>query len=298
MGIEEGGPDFETEGTDLKAPEIIEQDTLQNTKLTHQIRKECQECNSTCTELKSREKSTSDDSGLEDSDWTRFKMEFSAKLQNVENKINSEPSPGDHVILAQNHVTSTTSNLRQQLLINAITSLHSSRQGQQREESIEPMPSVKTSATCESDRSSHTLEAGDDTGNTIVDGERELGIGLEIADNREGEGVSAPKGVLSLEAFDGIHEISLDHVLNNIDVARSPTSGTSCSSDDSGLELNGKGPPPPPHPKLAWTVPRDVGGDGETLMEELEQLSLAQGSTQVTGAASFKHVAGGVFKGL
>ena len=294
MGIEDPGPDVETEGTNLRAPAIIEQATLQNAESAHlkdNMHTLCDSRDVQGVTLKSREKSTSDDSGMEDTDWTKFKMEFSEKLQNSEDKVNSRQPPDDHV---------TSTNLRQQLLIDAITSLHSSRQGQQRDES-DDQESLRFSTQSKNDSNIRALIASGDVkhqqalvslsnAESIVKNTRNGTDLSEIPDEGQIECVmmspSSQKSLLTLEAFDSIHEESLDHALMNIDATCSNSTRT--SSGGSGLDLSSdKDPAPPREPKLAWSAPQD--GGNETLMKELEQLSLAQKSNEVTSTASSKH---------
>ena len=319
---EDTGPDVETEGKNLRAPVIIEQDTLQikSAESTHLKDDVHTQCDTADVTLKSREKSASDDSGMEDTDWAKFKMEFSERLQNSENKLKSEQSHEDHV-------TSPSSNLRQQLLINAIASLHSSRQVQQRDEEQQSdenkdQTSLQFSAQSENDGSNirSLVASGDDIrvnrdsesisehrqamvsvsnhAESSTDAARSTADSNKIAGEREGLMSSPPsqKSLLSLEAFDSIHEASLDHALMNIDDTRSNIART--SGKDHGLDLsNNKGPPPPPaEPKLAWGAPQD--GGNESLMKELEQLSLTQGSSKITSSASSKHRASGYSKGM
>jgi hypothetical protein len=343
MGIEEDTtPDVNTEtavGTNLKAPIIIEQDSspIKSTDLELTHLKQSDTVADVHVTLKSRGKSTSDDSGMEDTDWTKFKMEFSEKLQNSENKINSgqPPEPEDHVTSPP----SSSSNLRQQLLIDAITSLHSSRQGQPRDGEEEQQGgendnrmSPQFSAQSENDgRITHAhvfsgngIRDTRDSGSTSehlqtmvpqsnhihvegsTDDARTTSDSNKMADERNGM-MSPPtpgqKSLLSLEAFDSIHEASLDHALMSIDVTQ-PNGARTSGESDSGLDLSSsnKGPhsppPPPGEPKLAWGAPQEAeGGGNESLMKELEQLSLAQGSNKVTNAAACKHKASGHSKG-
>ena len=309
MGIENASPDAEVERTNLKAPTIIEQD-LESAEMRRLKNDVSVPCDSTSVTSKSREKSTSDDSGMEDTDWTKFKMDFSAKLQNLENKISSEQPPGD------NHVTSTSSNLRQQLLINAITSLHSSRQGQQTVEENEP--SSELCGQSQNDTDIHIGVSKDDNAGGGRDGDRigqqeqalvslsrhteskndiNTNLGKKADEGQDMTSPSNQNSLLSLEAFDSIHEASLDNALRNIDATQT-TTRTTCSRDDSDLDLSGKGPPPP-KPKLAWSTPQEDGGN-ETLMKELEQLSLAQRSNAINGTSTAfsKPTTSGLSKGM
>ena len=341
LGIEENtAPDVDTEaeGGNFKAPVIIEQDTLpikgdESTQLEQSIT------------AAPRGKSTSDDSGMEDTDWTKFKMEFSENLQTSESKINSGQPPEDHVTSPP-----SSSNLRQQLLIDAITSLHSSGQGQPRGDKGE-QPGDENN-----DRTSFQFSAQSENNERTTCAHAFSGDGVRVRGNRDSESISdhrhqqavepqssyiegsatdaakhtsdstkmadkqdgmisphtcssSQKSLLSLEAFNSIHEASLDHALMSIDATRSNSARTSGESD-SGLDMSSnnkepssRSPPPPPppgEPKLAWGAPQADGGDynvNESLMKELEQLSLAQGSNKVTGSAASKLKASGHSKG-
>jgi hypothetical protein len=336
MGIEEDTtPDIDTEtvvGTNLKAHKIIEQDSSLIKDTDHESTHLKQSDSIADMTLKSRGKSISDDSGMEDTDWTKFKMEFSEKLQNSENKINSGQPP------AEDHVTSppsSSSNLRQQLLIDAIMSLHSSRQGQPRDDEEEQQGGEnndRMSLQTQSENDGRTARAHVFSGDGVrdnrdsdstseyrqamvpqsnhvegsTDAARNTTDSNKMADERDGM-MSPPtpgqKSLLSLEAFDSIHEASLDHALMSIDVTQ-PNGARTSGESDSGLDLSSsnKGPhsppPPPGEPKLAWGAPQEAeGGGNESLMKELEQLSLAQGSNKVTSAAVSKHKASGHSKG-
>ena len=345
LGIEEDtAPDVdtETEGGNFKAPVITEQDTLpikgaESTQLEQSI-------TAADVTLKSstRGKSTSDDSGVEDTDWTKFKTEFSENLQTSENKINSGQPPEDRV------TSPPSSNLRQQLLIDAITSLHSSGQGQpkkgeQHGDENNDQTSFQFSAQSENNERTTRAHAfsgdgvrvrGNRDSESISDHQHQQAVvtqsshvegsttdaakntsdSTKVADKRDGMMSphtcgSSQKSLLSLEAFDSIHEASLDHALMSIDATRSNSARTSGESD-SGLDMSGnnkepssRSPPPPPppgEPKLAWGAPQADGGDhnvNESLMKELEQLSLAQRSNKVTGSAASKLKASGHSKG-
>ena len=336
LGIEEDtAPDVdtETEGGNFKAPVIIEQDTLpikgdESTQLEQSITTA-----DVALKSSSRGKSTSDDSGMEDTDWTKFKTEFSENLQTSENKISSGQPPEDHV------TSPPSSNLRQQLLIDAITSLHSSGQGQSHGDENNDRTSFQFSAQSENNERTTCAHASSGDGirvcgnrdsESISDHQHQQavvpqsnhveGSTTDVAINTSGStkmadkqgGMMSPhsqKNLLSLEAFDSIREASLDHALMNIDATRSNSARTSGESD-SGLDVSGnnkepssRSPPPPPppgEPKLAWGAPPEDGGDynvNESLMKELEQLSLAQRSNKVTGNAASKLKASGYSKG-
>ena len=175
MGIEE---DTETEGGNFKAPVIIEQDTLP-IEGAESIHLE-QSITAADTTLKSstRGKSTSDDSGMEDTDWTKFKMEFSENLQTSESKINSGQPPEDHV------TSPPSSNLRQQLLIDAITSLHSSGQGQPRGDKRE-QPGDENN-----DRTSFQFSGQSENNERTTCAHAFSGDGVRVRGNRDSESIS------------------------------------------------------------------------------------------------------------
>ena len=345
MGIEEDTApvvDTETKGGNFKAPVIIEQDTIpikgaESTHLKQSV------TSYSAADVSTRGKSTSDDSGMEDTDWTKFKMEFSEKLQNSENKINSGQPPE-----SEDHVTSPpSSNLRQQLLIDAITSLHSSGQGQPRDDKGEQQGDENN------DRMSFQFSVQSENNERTTQAHALSCDGIHVCGNRDSESISdhrqqqavvsqsshvegsttdtarntteltkmadkqggmmspptcssSQKSLLSLEAFNNIHEASLDHALMSIDATQSNSTRTS-GECDSGLDLSSNNkelssrssPPPPGEPKLVWGAPQEDRGDyNESLMKELEQLSLAQGSNRVPSSAASKLKASGYSKGM
>ena len=196
---------------------------------------------------KTREKSTSDDSGLDDSDWTKFKTEFAEKLQTSEDKLNTSTLSSDEPF-------TSPSAFRQQVIIDAITTLHSggrSQEGHKGQSEINHLPPTFVE----------------------IPGRREDDNNDRSEFNHE-QGMISPsssKSVLALETFESISETSLDHVLTALGSSGRPT------GDDGGASNSA----PPPAPKLAWPTQSDTGN--ETLMEELEKLSVTQSSrTQCT----------------
>ena len=201
---------------------------------------------------KTREKSTSDDSGLDDSDWTKFKTEFTEKLQTSEDKINTST-------LSSGEPFTSPSAFRQQVIIDAITSLHSagrSQEGHKGQSEINHLPPTFVESP----------------------GRREDDNNDRSEFNHE-QGMISPssnKSVLALETFESISETSLDHVLTALGSSGRPT-GDDGGGDDGGASNSA----PPPAPKLAWPTQSDTGN--KTLMEELEKLSATQSSrTQCT----------------
>lgn len=191
---------------------------------------------------KTREKSTSDDSGLEDSDWTKFRTEFAEKLQTSEDKIKTASFPPP-----QSFTSSAA--FRQQVIIDAITTLHStgrSQEGHEGQEVVRPMPLMS--------KEGETREDGVD----LTDKQRDV---LSPSDN------TSSKSVLALETLDSISETTLDHVLISLGSSERQANDGGTDGRDSGT---------PPAPKLAW--PLQNGGGNEALMEELERLSAAQSS--------------------
>ena len=270
MGLDDDVGDAEVGsiGLTFSSTPAIEQESVQGQSFVSAP------CEIIPTTSKFREKSTSDDSGLEDvADWSKFKREFTESLQTSEKKMSSEQPP---------EAVTSPSAIRQQLLIDAITSLHSSRQSHLSHEHNEP-PSSRLAVQAENDSTHVHVHVGEELSSA----------GSEKAksahEQQEQMSLSSQKGLLSLKAFETIHESSLDHVLKDIDVSLRG------SSDESSLPASDPSPPPP---KLAWSTStcKDKGGEGEALMKELERLSIAQYSK--TTSTTSKHRANGPLKGI
>lgn len=277
MGIEDSRVEMESSDNE-RTPVIIHRKTP-----PHGVEKPQQfapaSSESTSAAPKSREKSTSEDSGMEDADWLKFKTEFSENLHSSENKIqqSSEQAPPK----------ATPSEFRQQLLIDAITKLHSAQQGHKGRESCQDDEGSRElsvfASEAERTKDGSATWTGSDGRTKINNTGRIEEVELISNEHQALVSRSSRKSLLSLETFDNIYESSLDHILMNID-----------NSDFSKNADRDETPPPPPPPKLAWSSgSQDSGND--TLMEELEKLNLTQSS--VTSNTTSEHRANGPGKG-
>ena len=222
---------------------------------------------------KPREKSSSDDSGLEEAEWSKFKADFDENLRTSEDKVNrSENEPVANV--------TSSSEFRQQLLIEAITTLHSSGRSQ---EGHQGHFDVKHSLI-----SNHTET---DDGTKDADNAFLSEGTISTSDEQALTSRSSEKSLLSMDTFDIIQESSLDQVLKNIDSAFD--SGESGNGDE-GSQRN-SGPLRPP-PKVAWSASDDSGNG--TLMEELERLSAAQSSKTMTVSTTPEKTLNGPLTGM
>lgn len=236
---------------------------------------------SASTAPKPREKSTSDDSGLEDTDWAKFKTDFAEKLRMSENKINHSEVPPEAF------ATSSATAIRQQLLIDAITTLHSSGRSYQADEGHKGHLGIDDS------RPKHSLFAKQKDNDSRIGEVDKIDLtGSSAMSEHSTNQQKLPsqlsqKSLLSLDVFENIHESSLDHFLENVDniVLDSATERNHNAEESSTSRSRGAAPPPPS--KLAWSS-ASVDSGNETLMEELEHLSSTQSSKTTSAPSQLK----------
>ena len=204
----------------------------------------------------------------EEMKWEQFKSEFTDTLESSEQHIEEETRLGTQG-------AEDVRSLRQQLLIDAITALHSETEGNQAG-THSATEHVKAEQIQESPESRSTVDNHSEEGVASKDMTR-----LSSYPSGSNDALSLRQtGILSLRRLETIHESKLDRMLELVESGTQPEAvqGESPIVDSRGQGRN------VPHPPLVWDTNGETGS--EVLMKELEQLSKEQSKQTVSTATS------------
>ena len=207
----------------------------------------------------------------EETQWEQFKSEFTDTLESSEQHIEEETHPGTQ---GEEGVRC----LRQQLLIDAITALHSETAGEKQAGTHSATEQMGAEQIQESPESWSTVDnhsgEGAASNGTISDMSH-----LSSYPSTSSDLLSLRQtGVLSLGRLETIHESKLDRMLELVESGTQPDAVWE-KSPIVGSRGQGRNQPP-----LVWEADGDSGS--EVLMKELEQLSENQSKQTVSTGTS------------
>ena len=207
----------------------------------------------------------------EETQWEQFKSEFTDTLESSEQHIEEETRLGTQG-------AEDVRCLRQQLLIDAITALHSEIEENQAgtHSATERVEAEQIQESPESCSTVNTHLGGVASRATISDMTR-----LSSYPSTSNDVLSLRQtGILSLGRLETIHESKLDRMLELVEGGTQPEAvwGESPIVDSRGQGRN------VPHPPLVWETNGETGN--EVLMKELEQLSKKQSKQTVSTGTS------------
>ena len=220
-------------------------------------------------------------------EWEQFKSEFTDTLESSEQHIKEEET------VLGTQVADDVRCLRQQLLIDAITALHSATPGEEKQPAVHSVtPGEEQAAVLsvtdqmeaeqiqEFPESWSTVDAhlrGSDAGNVPVSDTSALSSYTSTSSD-----VLSPRqtGFLSLGRLETIHESKIDRMLELVESGTQPEALWEKSPDiDGGVQERDL-----PHLPLVWEMNAETGS--EVLMKELEKLSEKQSKQTVSTGTS------------
>ena len=207
----------------------------------------------------------------EETQWEQFKSEFTYTLESSEQHIEEETR-------LSTQGAEDVRCLRQQLLIDAITALHTDTGENQAvtHSATEQVEAEEIQESTESCSTVNTHLGGVASRATISDMTR-----LSSFTSTSSDVLSLRQtGILSLGRLETIHESKLDRMLELVEGGTQPEAvrGESPIVDSRGQGRN------VPHPPLVWDTNGETGN--EVLMKELEQLSKKQSKQTVSTGTS------------
>lgn len=232
----------EAEGLDLESDLLVDFEAEEQL-LTTKVSSQETEAVNTVSRREVASSKVSDHINDGPKSWSEFKSEFSNVLRMSEDKVESDQFRDWEV--------EPVADLRRDIFIEMITALHDSR--------------------------TSSIDSGEETG-LPGEGVAELSPTEEGVFSKLTTSQSSPtrprRQLLSLSTLETIHEAEIDRMLEaveNADPEELLHVGTESSLTDSDAAASRSSPQ-----KLVWGMKESPGSSNEELMEQLEQLSLAQ----------------------
>ena len=208
-------------------------------------------------------------------EWEQFKSEFKNTLESSEQHIKEEET------VLGTQVADDVRCLRQQLLIDAITALHSATPGEEKQAAVLSVTDqMEAEQIQEFPESWSTVDAhlrGSDAGNVPVSDTSAVSSYMSTSCD-----MLSPRqtGFLSLGRLETIHESKIDRMLELVESGTQPEALWEKSPDiDGGVQERDL-----PHLPLVWEMNAETGS--EVLMKKLKKLSEKQSKQMVSTGTS------------